>query len=105
MQFDVGQAASHLVDAAEAALFLLPLAAERGELFAKLGHLRLDSGQALPGVLSVSSANWRAANSNCTSRRWTSSISAGTLSNSIASRLVASSIKSIALSGKKRSVM
>ena len=54
---------------------------------------------------SVSSASCREASSSCISRRCTSSISVGTLSSSIASLLAASSTRSIALSGRKRSVM
>ena len=54
---------------------------------------------------SVSSASCRWASSSCISRRCTWSISVGTLSSSMASRLVASSIRSMALSGRKRSVM
>ncbi len=43
--------------------------------------------------------------SSCSTRRWTSSISAGTESICMRSRAAASSTRSMALSGRKRSVM
>ena len=48
---DVGQLAADLMDAAQAALFQFPLAAQVGQLAAQLGHLLLDFAALLGGVL------------------------------------------------------
>ncbi len=67
--------------------------------------LVLDLGEPLERVLLVLVLEHPLGQFSCSSRRWSTSISVGTDWSSIASRLAASSTRSIALSGRKRSVM
>ena len=76
------------------------------ELLAQVGQLALDrlaARDGRPRRVSFSSA-WRSI-SSCMMRRSTSSISVGIESISMRSREAASSIRSMALSGRKRSAM
>ena len=85
-------------------LLALPLGAHAGGLLAQLGELALDLVAAL-GRRCVVLGDGDCSISSCLMRRSTSSISVGTESISMRMREAASSIRSIALSGRKRSAM
>ena len=106
LDLDRLEALANFLDVAQARLFDLPLAAQVLKLLLDLADLVLRPRPAVRGralrlrVPSIRSANW-----SWSSRRWRTSISVGTDWSSIDSRLAASSTRSIALSGRKRSVM
>ena len=72
---------------------------------AQLGQLPLDRLAPLLATPSFSLASAARSISSCMMRRSTSSISCGSESISMRSRVAASSIRSIALSGRNRSPM
>ena len=93
-------------DAADGLLLALPLGASsrRAPRAARPGRTRSSPG-ARSEASSVSFFSASCSISSCMMRRRTSSISVGTESTSILSREAASSMRSIALSGRKRSAM
>ncbi len=93
-------------DLADGAALLLPAGAQAGGLLLHLGEFALDVVQALLGVARPSRAAARCASiSSEVARRSRSSISTGTLPIWMASAAAASSTRSMALSGRKRSLM
>ena len=90
-----------VLDALERLLLLRPASGERVALLLRLGERTLER---LPRLL-VSFAIAASSISSCMTRRFASSSSSGLESISIRSREPASSTRSIALSGRKRSAM
>ena len=98
------EALGQLAEALGLLLLALPLGAHARGLLAQLGELALDLRRG--GRSAVSSlATATCSISSCLMRRSTSSISVGTEDSSIEIREAASSTRSIALSGRKRSAM
>ena len=93
-----------LLDDADGVLLALPVGAHRVGLFAQVGELLVEGEQRSSDAGSVSLPSATRSISRPRMRRSTTSISVGTESISMRSELAASSMRSMALSGRNRPV-